>query len=85
VVPVRGPLLRVEVDVAYGSDETLAEAMRETCAGATLWRTLQEHGPGGGWPLVELVGPPGDVYRTTVNLCDGDEDLALELIGEETS
>lgn len=48
----------VDLDVLYGADEELEDVLAMMTAGtAVTTRVMEEHGPGGGWPLVNFTGP----------------------------
>jgi hypothetical protein len=73
---IDGATVTVELDVAFGEvggslDKAISALTADT---AVTSRVLVEHGPGGGWPVVEFHGTPGDVLvllrRYFVN--DGD-------------
>lgn len=76
-------MTRAEVDLAF-EDETLGEALgrlvRDITASELLVavRLVQEHGPGGGWPVVELVGPARHVTNALVLLWDMDLASAVD-------
>lgn len=52
-----GTMVKFEMDVAWNDwEETFADVMaRIESRTEVKWAVLEEHGPGGGWPVVEFT------------------------------
>lgn len=58
----------IQLDVSFGSTETVQDAIREMTEDTEITgRVVIEHGPGGGWPVVEFTGPDDEITRLEAN------------------
>jgi len=68
-------MVKISLDIAFADDEeTFADALERLAAAVpSAWvRVLEAHGPGGGWPSVEVLLDEGDLDRLAA-FYNGDE------------
>lgn len=75
--PAKPAYLTATVDFCWDGYDTLEEGIADMSAehGVSI-KVLDLHGPGGGWPVVELFGKPENVYKALTDKkgWDTDED-----------
>lgn len=77
--------VNMDLDIAFGANETLTDAVLDLLAQAydanerqgVSWVIADESGPGGGWPVVRFSAAHGqELWPLALAYADGDEDEA---------
>lgn len=73
-------MAKIQLDVAVElSNADEVKELNETLAEHNLtYNVLTEHGPGGGWPLIEVEGNREDIEKYLIVYCGGDKSQAFD-------
>lgn len=63
-------LITIELDVAY--DKDISEVGEFAQEHGVEYKIIEEHGPGGGWPVVQFTGNKENMKNLVLAYADGD-------------